>query len=143
MGDPECISPTDCAEDQTCFEGTCVGTGQFRVSLSWTVVSDFDLHVLTPSGIEIWYGEPEVAAGYLDVDDCVGGGCRDNEGVHVENVFFNAGAERGTYKVWIVNFDGAGGGEFNLEVDGNATAQFSGNLPSYTGAQSEVFSFEY
>jgi hypothetical protein len=140
---PECTAPADCAEDQTCFEGTCVGTGEFRVSLSWQVVSDFDLHVRTPSGVHIWYAEPNAGAGYLDVDDCVGGDCRDNGGTHVENIFFNEGADRGTYQVWVMNFDGVGGGDFEIEVAGAAQATFSGSLPRTTGAETERFSFEY
>lgn len=141
--DAECNGPEDCADDQTCFEGTCVGSGEFRVSLSWDVVSDFDLHVRTPSGVEIWYGEPQVASGYLDVDDCVGGSCRNDDGTHVENVFFNAGAERGTYEVWIVNFDGVAGGDFRVQVAGSTNAEFDGALPGFTGAQSDTFTFAY
>lgn len=141
--DVECTNPEDCDEGQTCFEGTCVGAGEFRVSLSWEVVSDFDLHVRTPSGVEVWYGEPQVASGYLDVDDCVGGDCRDNDAVHVENVFFNAGAERGTYQVWVVNFDGVNDGDFRIQVAGATDAEFTGDLPQWTGAQSDTFTFEY
>jgi hypothetical protein len=141
--DPECVTESDCDPGQTCFEGTCVGTGEFRVSLSWQVVSDFDLHVRTPAGVEIWFAEPDGGEGYLDVDDCVGQQCRDNNGTHVENVFFSPAAPRGPYDVWVVNFDGARSGDFEIQVAGAVETRFSGSLPAHSGAVSETFRFTY
>src|SRR5262245_9829557 len=47
--DVECHEPEDCGDGQTCYQGVCVGTGNVRISLSWTVVTDLDLHVYVPN----------------------------------------------------------------------------------------------
>lgn len=126
---PECFMPEDCGADQTCFEGTCVGSGELRVSLSWQVVSDFDLHVITPQNVHISFENTVAGGGVLDVDDCVGD-CANNDGIHVENIFFPDDPPRGTYQVWVHNFDGRRAGEFNVTVTGAANTSFSGSLPS-------------
>lgn len=136
---PECIGPDDCGDEQTCFEGVCVGTGELRVSLSWEFISDLDLHVVTPSGAHINFGNPEDGGGQLDVDDCVGS-CVDPDGVHVENIFFAQTPAPGEYEVWVVNYDGRRAGPFNVEVTGAANAQFEGELPA-SNVRSSVFTF--
>ncbi len=140
----ECNEPKDCSREQTCFEGTCVGTGEFRISLSWQFVSDLDLHVRTPEGVEIWFEQPNTGGGRLDVDDCVSGSCRNNLGVHVENVFFAENAPRGTYEIWVVNFDGRRGGTFGIEVEGvdGFDKTFADEIPG-TQAESSTFTFDY
>jgi hypothetical protein len=125
----ECTIPQDCGEDQTCYQGVCVGTGSVRVSLAWGVVTDLDLHVRAPNGEWISYESPLTPYGQLDVDDCVSGQCLDQGGVHVENVFLDANAPRGTYGIMIVNFDGRRGADYAIEVAGDATASFVGYLP--------------
>ena len=46
-----------------------VGTGDVQVTLSWDTDSDVDLHVVDPSGEEIFYGNRESASGgMLDLD---------------------------------------------------------------------------
>lgn len=53
---------------------TQVGTGDLQVSLSWGTDTDVDLHLVEPSGEEIFYGNLESSAGgELDLDsnpDC-------------------------------------------------------------------------
>lgn len=131
-GDPdaECSIPQDCGEGQTCFEGVCVGTGLVRVSLSWNAVTDLDLHVLLPNGEEISYANAITPYGELDVDDCVGGMCATQSGTHVENIFLDGSAPRGTYRIQVVNFDGRRSADYGIEVAGDISAQFTGNLPS-------------
>ncbi len=140
----ECLE--ECDEGEVCFEGTCVGTGLIRVSLAWEVVTDLDLHVVTPEGIEIFYGNPSAAGLTLDVDDCVGGVCADNDGVHVENVFFSADAVRGTYKVFVVNFDGLRESYYRVEVvtlDGVTILEWQDQLPAVEYATSMTRTFEW
>ena len=137
----ECFEPTDCPENATCFEGVCVGAGELRVSLSWNFVSDLDLHVETPTGVHIYFGNPSAGGAILDVDDCVGGQCLDNTATHVENIYFPLQPPLGEYRVWVNNFDGLAGGEFYIEVSGQASAEFRGQI-SASAVQSEVFSFE-
>lgn len=138
-----CNDDIQCIGDAVCFEGTCVGDGNLRVSLAWSAFSDFDLHVVLPNGHEIFYLDPVHSTGRLDIDDCILN-CRDNSGTHVENVFFGADAQVGTYRVFIVNFDGRSGGDFALEVDGDGVFdRWEETLPGFGGAVSEVFTFEY
>lgn len=125
-----------CRAETTCFEGTCVGTGDLRVSLSWTVISDFDLHVRTPSGVEIFYGNKMDGGGELDVDDCVGDSCR-SLGTHVENIVFSDNPESGTYEVWVVNFNGSRQGSFTVQISGAVRQTIQGTLPAQAGAQSQ------
>lgn len=124
---PECFTPDDCGSDQTCFEGTCVGSGELRVSLSWNVVSDFDLHVVTPEGVHISFESPEAGGGILDVDDCIDE-CENDEGTHVENIYFPDTPPRGAYEVWVHNFNGRRAGSFDISVTGAANTNFTGDL---------------
>jgi hypothetical protein len=128
--DVECMIAQDCGDDQTCYQGVCVGTGNVRVSLSWSVVTDLDLHLRLPNGDSISYENPITAYGELDVDDCVGGACINQDGVHVENIFLGANAPRGTYEITIVNFDGRRAADYGVEVAGEVSASFAGHLPA-------------
>jgi hypothetical protein len=132
-----CSDDLDCATGHSCFERTCVGAGEFRVSLSWIDVTDLDLHVLTPEGIEISYLDPHHDFARLDVDDCVAGRCRNPEGPHVENVVFEPHATRGHYQVWVENFDGRADATWEIEIAGDTEGRWSGELPGEQGIQSD------
>jgi hypothetical protein len=135
-----CTPADACVPGSECFEGFCVGTGTLRVSLAFDVVSDYDLHVLTPLGNEIYYGNRSVDGGTLDVDQCVGNGCE--AGItHVENIVFDATAPTGTYEVWVVNFNGGGAGPFTIEVAGDVNQTFNGSLTMTGGEESMHFMF--
>ena len=136
-GDP-CAGGSDCQPGSICFNRFCVGSGNLRVSLSWTVDSDFDLHLKTPSGAEIYYGNRSADGGTLDVDQCVSS-C--SGGNHVENIVFTTTAPVGTYHAFVVNFNGKAAGSFNIEVAGKAMGTFMGSLPMTSGAPSTQFSF--
>ena len=133
-----CEDELDCGEGYACYEGTCVRSGELRVSLSWTETTDLDLHVLTPDGIEISYLAPQHPFAQLDVDDCVAGNCRNPDGPHVENVVFDPHAPRGHYQVWIENFDGRQAASWDLEVAGDIVAHYEGELPEEQGVQSDL-----
>jgi len=137
----ECTVPEDCDEDQTCYEGVCVGTGSVRVSLSWNVVTDLDLHVRVPNGDWISYQVPITSYGQLDVDDCVSGACINPTGTHVENVFLDSNAPGGTYGIMIVNFDGRAPADYSIEVAGDAAALFAGHLPATQFFEGPVHEF--
>ncbi len=60
--------------------------GNLRVSLGWDTPTDVDLHVIEPSGEEIYYSHKNSATGgYLDLDSNAGCGI---DNVNQENVFW-------------------------------------------------------
>lgn len=126
VGDP-CAEDMHCVPNSVCFNEFCVGRGTLRVSLAFSVDSDFDLHLQTPSGEEIYYGNETADGGTLDVDQCVND-CGTSS--HVENIVFNGTAPSGTYEVWVENYDGRNGGPFTIEVAGDVSQTFSGSLPA-------------
>lgn len=81
-----------------------VGTGDLQVSVSWDRPSDVDLHVIEPSGEEIYYDERTSATGgRLDLDS--NAAC-DIDGVNNENITWPEGrAPRGMYTVRVDYWD--------------------------------------
>ena len=79
--------------------------GDVTITLTWDDRTDLDLHVFTPSGAEISYGNKQADGGYLNVDMNTSG----QSTVPVENVFFGdeergVEAMRGKYRVVVENF---------------------------------------
>ncbi|MEZ4647631.1 MAG: hypothetical protein R3E97_02390 [Candidatus Eisenbacteria bacterium] len=71
-----------------------VGTGTIQITLSWDPIVDLDLHVIDPSGEEIYFGNRESdSGGQLDRDTI----CQSQR--DPENVFWSGTAPRGTYQV--------------------------------------------
>jgi hypothetical protein len=136
-GDP-CAATQECIPGSVCFNRFCVGAGSLRVSLAFAVDSDFDLHVLTPSGAEISFSSRTADGGELDVDQCVSpcGG-----ETHAENVVFDGDVLPGQYEVWVVNFDGRAAGDFSVQVAGDVNQTYTGSLPAEPGAESMHFTF--
>ena len=131
-GDP-CQGTIDCTPGHICWNHVCVGQGALRFSLAWQVLSDFDLHVVTPMGNEIYYGDQSYDGGELDVDDCVAS-CRDESpgAIHVENIFFLDDAPEGQYEVWVKNYSGEKSGDYTLEAQpaSGSVLSTSGSLPA-------------
>jgi hypothetical protein len=73
------------------------GTGNVQVNVSWNTQTDVDLHVVDPTGQEVYYGRTQVASGgSLDVDS--NAGCSiDNR--NSENIRWGSSAPNGTYIV--------------------------------------------
>jgi len=141
-GDP-CNGNIDCTPGSICWNEICIGEGSLRFSLAWEVTSDFDLHVLTPNGIEVYYSNTTGDGANLDVDDCVGDDCRNPEGTHVENIYWADSAPTGTYEVWAVNYNGSATGSFTIEVQGGTGGPFTGTLAAESGAESEHYTVTY
>lgn len=75
-----------------------LGTGALQISLAWTTATDQDLHVIDPTGAEIYYDYPySNSGGELDRDD--------TDGYGPENIFWDENAPDGTYKVSVVDYD--------------------------------------
>ena len=77
-----------------------VGTGDVQVTLAWNTVADVDLHVIDPSGEEIYYAHSQAASGgQLDLDS--NAGCT-SDGPRNENITWPTnGAPSGNYRVLV------------------------------------------
>ena len=115
-------------------------SGSITISMLWDTDDDLDLHVLTPSGEEIYYSNKIAAGGELDVDANVGGRTMDNP---VENIFFEA-PENGEYVVIVDCYSDRSDGdtEYLVRVTVGDTSQtFTGVINS--GEDVEVTRFVY
>ncbi len=102
-----------------------LGTGDVQVTLNWPQTGvDLDLHVVDPSGNEIYYGNPSSpTGGQLDWDNQEGGGTP-------ENIFWTGGgAPKGTYKVSVVYYAGDKPADWSIRTVVNGKVQtFSGHI---------------
>jgi hypothetical protein len=139
-GGPAAAAPSDqCGVGLLCFNSYCVGQGALRVSMAFSVDSDFDLHVLTPGGDEIYYSQREGGGGKLDVDQCISS-CSGS--AHVENVVFQNTPAPGTYTAWVVNYDPRAAGDFTIDIQsGDAKKRFTGSVAAQKKVESERFTF--
>lgn len=108
-----------------------VGTGDVQVSVSWDAPSDVDLHVVDPSGEEIYYGNSSSASGgALDLD--ANAACNiDSPPVNQENITWET-APAGDYIVRLDYWDSCGVPETNyivvVRVEGQRTRTFRGTF---------------
>lgn len=101
---------------------TSVGTGDVQVNVSWDVDSDVDLHVIDPTGEEIYYGNSSArSTGVLDLDS--NAGCSlDHK--RSENITWAAGkAPRGTYTVRVDYWSACSVSKTNYVVTANVAGQ--------------------
>jgi hypothetical protein len=109
-----------------------VGTGDVQVSVSWDAETDVDLHVVDPSGEEIYYGHTSSASGgMLDLDS--NAGCSIDH-VKNENITWST-APSGMYTVRLDYFDECTLAETNyvvtVKVKNQDAQTFTG---TFTGA---------
>ena len=116
------------------------GTGEITISVIWDSEDDIDLHVSTPSGEEVYYGNREAGGGTLDVDA--------NYDVMmdepVENIYFSS-PDAGTYTVWIKDFTDRSDGTTNYIVRvtvGDQSQTFTGTIDG-SGTTIDIITFEY
>lgn len=120
-----------------------------RISLLWNTRDDLDLHVITPSGEEIYYGNKRSrCGGFLDIDRNVHG----EDPKPVENTRWARGqAPAGRYRVYVQNYryhEPPGPIPFRVEMDINGKiSHYQGTISAKheTGAHSnhEVACFEF
>jgi hypothetical protein len=121
-----------------------LGTGDFQATLLWETDADMDLHVIDPSGAEIFFdSSSSPSGGTLDQDDVPS--CGDNR-THVENIFWPTGATPpGTYTVFVVYFapcSDPGSStpvQVTIAVDGIPVEQHTYTIP--VNGESERISF--
>ena len=83
-----------------------IGTGDVQVNVTWNTQADVDLHVVDPSGEEIYYGNPSAASGgVLDLDGNAACGATDERS---ENITWNSTPPSGTYIVRLDYWDNCG-----------------------------------
>lgn len=120
-----------------------------RATLIWNNRNDLDIHVICPSGEEIWYSHMvSRCGGRLDIDKNV----RGETMKPVENVRWAKGqAPKGHYKVFVQNYATHGGFEaatdFKIEIEVNGKIQhFKGRTPERrtgSGSDTDVCEFDY
>lgn len=131
------------------FDALQVGTGDVQVTLSWDSDADVDLHVVDPSGEEIYFANRTSASGgQLDLDS--NAGCSIDD-VRNENITWPVGtAPRGTYTVRVDYWSSCGVARTNYTVlvnNGGAVQIFSGSFTGSgdnggLGSGVEIVSFE-
>ncbi|HEY0712500.1 MAG TPA: hypothetical protein VGF45_07495, partial [Polyangia bacterium] len=110
-----CTNTLECAGLASCHEGFCVGESFARVSMTWAVKSDFDLHVRKmPGGQVIFEKSREVkGVGRIDVEQCsTSAQCLGDK--HIENIVLYG--DPGTYEAWVQNFGGVLPGDATIDV---------------------------
>ncbi len=137
---------SDGTEMSARLAGAGAKSGDVRVSLMWNNLNDLDLHVVAPSGEEIFYGHKRSRCrGELDVDMNAGGR---TSMTPVENIYWpKGGAPQGRYRVYVQNYAYHGGffgtTEFAVEVfTRGEVSQYSGAV-SGTGPRSDVTVCEF
>jgi hypothetical protein len=104
-------------------------TGDVQVSVSWDAPSDVDLHVIDPSGEEVYYGNSVSASGgQLDVDS--NAACS-IDGRQIENIRWASRAPGGTYTVRVDYWSSCAVAQTNFLVtvkNGASTQTFAGNF---------------
>jgi len=125
--------------------GLNLGTGDVQVTLLWADGNDLDLHVIDPSGAEIYLSHPKSSTGgTLDHNDAAG--CS-STGTHVENVFWpTGGAPPGRYRVFAKNNRSCGTpSRYTLRANamGRIAMSSSGTLGAKEGDQTSVSAFSF
>jgi uncharacterized protein YfaP (DUF2135 family) len=110
--------------------GSPSGSGALTITATWDVLADVDLHVVEPSGTEIYWANPGPTAsgGALDTD--ADQECKASPGGNKETVQWPSNPPNGTYTVRLDYYDSCRVAATNYTVtisDGKTT------LPAITG----------
>lgn len=125
-----------------------VGNGDVQISVSWTGASDVDLHVIDPSGEEVFFGNlTSASGGTLDLDS--NAACSiDN--VNNENVVWPVGgAPSGEYRVIVDYWSDCGVPRSDyvvtIQAEGQEPQIFSGSFvgAATSNVPAEIATFTY
>jgi hypothetical protein len=113
------------------------GTGDVKVTLSFDRLHDLDLHVVEPTGDQIFYERPaSTIGGKLDLDS--GAHCEPSV-ANTENVFWpSGGAPAGQYAVSVQNYQQCSPGAIAFTVTiayGAAVESYEGTFPDGTAGE--------
>ncbi len=86
-------------QDERARQGA--GDGKITISLMWDSKDDLDLHIFTPNGSELWWGNPNAQGGVFDIDANREGNIKQNP---LENAYF-ASPVSGEYWVYVYNYE--------------------------------------
>ena len=108
-----------------------VGSGDLQVSVSWNSPGDVDLHLVEPSGEEIYFDNPQSrTGGRLDLDS----NARCVDGPRQENISWGSlNAPLGTYIVRVGYFDSCGAAETDYVVTVQTARQLMTFRGTFTG----------
>lgn len=120
--------------------------GALRISLAWSNADDLDLHMRTPRGDHLYYGNPRGWGAYLDLD--MNGMDKHDDLNPVENIIFEREDQipEGIYEVWVNQYnvrsrDRVG---FTLQLEhGNTTLEFNRPQAMAFGSDVDVITFRY
>jgi len=106
-----------------------VGSGDIQVSISWDTGTDVDLHVVEPTGCELYYGNDTCpSGGWLDLDS--NPACS-MDWINNENIFWPQDqAPTGTYTVRVDFWEDCWGDGANYTV----TIHYCGKVETFDGA---------
>jgi hypothetical protein len=119
-----------------------LSTGDVQVTATWQGDTDIDVHVIDPSGEEIFYSHPgSESGGALDHDAIPGCGATAENAEHV--VWAQGTAPRGQYQVFVDNYSSCTGSSqlVHLEVIVYGDRRISENLGPGPDQQSSTMTF--
>ena len=132
--------PTDGIQDERTRQGA--GNGEITISLMWDSEDDLDMHIFTPDGSELWWGNPNAEGGTFDIDANREGNIKENP---LENAYF-ATPTSGEYWIYVYNYeDRTPGSSTNWTVRiqvGDEEQIYSGTITSQEETI-EVLGFNY
>jgi hypothetical protein len=140
LGDSCAPDTAPCRPDLQCVKQVCVGDKSLIVSLTFSVDSWLQIHLILPDGGDLNY-DAQIEGGTVDSDPCEFS-CAATA-PNVENAMFLQAAPTGQYGVYVENVDGRAAGDFSIVVTSNGqdVAAFSGTLPAQANAVSGASSF--
>jgi hypothetical protein len=123
-------------QNETENGGVILGTGDVQVTLDWYANADIDLHVVDPSGEEIFYNHPTaLSGGKLDVDNRCTGFVMGKP----ENIYWPVGgAPVGLYVVKVNYYADCSSSVTTGPVGWTITTKVKGKVSTFSGTLSSV-----